>query len=277
MHSQFCTQHDPANDRVSYELGRELVKLQNLILSQMTAGNEFRNSIDSANEVMDPKGRMSPTEIARGIEQLLQSNLTMQSQLSEMGSQLQQSKSQVELLRKDLIDSQKTILTDPLTGAGNRRFFDLMLARFTAAQREEGDAYLMLIDLDDFKGINDQFGHAAGDQVLKFVATEMSKLHNDVSIARYGGDEFAVFMQTNEPEEAKQFADDVRRFFSTNSLRLARSKASLGRTRLSIGVARLRPDDDAASWFDRADGLLYRAKESGRNCVMVERLIDQER
>ncbi|MEM8667938.1 MAG: diguanylate cyclase [Planctomycetota bacterium] len=274
LHEQFCSTQDDANDRVSYALGKELLSLQKLILAQLSAGQTFSSSINTANSVIDTESQMSPAEIARGIEQLLVSNQTMQSQLNEMGSRLRQSQGQVDSLRKDLIDSHKSMLTDPLTGAGNRRFFDNLLSRLAAERQEDSNVFLMLIDLDDFKGINDQFGHAAGDQVLRFVSAETVKLRPEISLARYGGDEFALFMDSCSTEEATDFADQVRRFFSSNSLRLARSKESLGRISLSIGVARLRPDDCADSWFERADGLLYRAKESGRNCVMVERSID---
>lgn len=274
LYDQFCTPQDSANDRVSLELSKELVRLQGMITNQRSAGQSFNSSISSANEAITAESDMTPTDIARHIGNLVQNNQSMQSQLSEMDSRLQESQSQVANLRKDLVDSQKTMMTDPLTGLGNRRFFDTLMNRAVSEDREASNVFLLLIDLDEFKEINDTFGHSAGDQVLRFVASETAKFRSDVSMARYGGDEFAVFLNTNNVEEATEFADQIRKFFSTNSLRLARSKESLGRIRLSIGVARLRPDDDASSWFDRADGLLYRAKESGRNCVMVERSVD---
>ncbi|MDG2222190.1 MAG: GGDEF domain-containing protein [Rubripirellula sp.] len=272
LHDQFCAQRNPANDHVSDVLDKELAQLQKLIVSQLSAGNEFKSSIDSASEAITPRSEISSVEITHGIEQLLRSNQAMQTKLTEMGSRLQESQGQVDILRQNLLDSQKTMLTDPLTGTGNRRFFDQLLNAAVEKADRDVPAFLILIDLDGFKGINDKFGHAAGDQVLKFVATETCKLRSDFSLARYGGDEFAIFMEAAGAEEADEFASELRHHFSTRSLRFSRSKELLGRISMSIGVARLRPDDDRASWFDRADGLLYRAKESGRNCVMTERL-----
>ncbi len=83
-----------------------------------------------------------------------------------------------------------------------------------------------------------------------------------------------MFLETSGVEEATQFADQIRRFFATNSLKFLQTGELLGRVGLSIGVARLRSEDDSESWFNRADQLLYRAKESGRNCVMVERILN---
>ncbi len=166
-------------------------------------------------------------------------------------------------------------MTDPLTGVGNRRYFDAMMDQAVKnIGHSDDELFLLLIDLDEFKNINDTFGHSAGDQVLRFVATETEKIRCDASIARYGGDEFAVFLQTKEAEEASQLANEIRHFFATNSLKFLQSGELLGRVGLSIGVARLRTEDDVESWFNRADQLLYRAKESGRNCVMVERILN---
>lgn len=162
------------------------------------------------------------------------------------------------------------MLTDPLTGVGNRRFIDHLLDQVIEKADRDVSAFLILIALDGFKAINDKFGHAAGDQVLKFVATETCKLPSDFSLARYGGDEFAIFMEATDVKDADEFASELRHYFSKRGLRFFRSKELLGRISLSIGVARLRADDDRATWFDRADGLLYNAKENGRNCVMTE-------
>jgi GGDEF domain-containing protein len=137
-------------------------------------------------------------EIAQGIEQLLRSNQAMQTKLNEMGSRLQESQGQVDVLQHNLLDLQKTMLTDPLTGVGNRRFFGQLLDQAIERADRDVSAFLILIDLDGFKGINDKFGHDAGDQVLEFVATETCKLRSDFPLVRYGGDEFAIFMEATD-------------------------------------------------------------------------------
>jgi len=196
-------------------------------------------------------------------------------QLQSAHDRLVESQAQVSNLRKDLDASQETAVTDPLTGVGNRRLFDVMMDRAVQrANEDSGNHFLYLIDLDKFKDINDTFGHSVGDEVLKFVAGEIQQIRSDLSIARYGGDEFAVFLKNVDVDQASSVADQVRRVCSTKKLTLTQSGEQLGRVGLSVGVACLRAEDDAQSWFQRADKLLYRAKESGRNCVMVERSRD---
>jgi diguanylate cyclase len=274
LHDQFCVPGDGVNERISLELANELGDLRSLISSQQSAGDNFNSSINSASETLSTNADAS-SEIRDCVAELLASNKNMQSKLHETSTRLQESQSQIAELRNDLVSSQKKAMIDPLTGVGNRRYFDAMMDQAVKNIGDSGDElFLLLIDLDEFKNINDSFGHSAGDQVLRFVATETEKIRSDALIARYGGDEFAVFLQTKETEEASQFANEIRRFFATNSLTFLQSGELLGRVGISIGVARLRTEDDRESWFNRADQLLYRAKESGRNCVMVERILN---
>lgn len=272
LHEQFCLPSDDASEQVSRELANRMSELGSLISSQLTAGDDFSDSINAANETLTSNTSAS-SEIRDCVTELLESNKHMQTQLQETSSRLKESQNQVAELRNDLVNSQKKVMTDPLTGVGNRRYFDMMMEQAVNDGLRDDELFLLLIDLDEFKNINDTFGHSAGDQVLKFVATETKKIRAGASIARYGGDEFAVFLETNEVEEATQYANEIRRFFATNSLKFLQTGEMLGRLGLSIGVARLRSEDDSESWFNRADQLLYRAKESGRNCVMVERVL----
>ncbi len=130
--------------------------------------------------------------------------------------------------------------------------------------------YLYLIDLDHFKEVNDAHGHVAGDFALKFVAASLTKLAKDATIARYGGDEFAIFIKVH-PDKALQLAEEFCRFFNNTDVVLPGSQISVGKVSVSAGAALFRPDDTTDSWFKRADKLLYDSKKSGRNRAMVER------
>lgn len=272
LHDQFCVVNSDVTDRLGAELSNQMAAFRSLINKQIDAGEEFSSSIHTANDTLEARPE-SPEDIETCITQLLQSNQSMESQLQSTQKRLNESQSQVEGLRKDLDDSQEKIMTDPLTGVGNRRFFDTMMTRSVGGTPESSSTFLVLVDLDEFKEINDNFGHSVGDDVLKFVSSEIQRIRADASIARYGGDEFAVFLTVEEAQQATDFANEIRRVCATNRLKHSSTGASLGRIGVSIGVARLRQDDDRESWFDRADKLLYRAKESGRNCVMAERAL----
>jgi diguanylate cyclase (GGDEF)-like protein len=149
---------------------------------------------------------------------------------------------------------------DALTGLHNRRFFHETLAREVArAHRYDRALALAVLDLDDFKAVNDRIGHLAGDAVLAEAAERMRDVVRTADIAcRVGGDEFAVILPEAGLEQATQL---VARIQGTVS---GRPVGQAGRLKLSAGVAELRSEDDASSLFERADEALYRAKQQGK-------------
>src|SRR5438093_644044 len=154
---------------------------------------------------------------------------------------------------------------DALTGLHNRRFFHETLARESArAHRYDRKLALVLFDLDDFKEINDKIGHLAGDSVLAEAAGRMRRVVRSADIScRVGGDEFAVVL----PESSLQDADQLyRRIQNAVS---ARPIGEVGKVFLSAGVAELRAEDDAITFFERADHALYRAKDAGKGRVVA--------
>jgi diguanylate cyclase (GGDEF)-like protein len=153
---------------------------------------------------------------------------------------------------------------DALTGLHNRRFFHETLARECArAHRYERKLSLIIFDLDDFKDINDRIGHLAGDAVLAEAAERVRDVVRTADIAcRVGGDEFAVILPESSIEDADQL---YRRLLNTVS---ARPIGQAGKLYLSAGVAELRAEDDPATFFQRADDALYRAKEAGKGRVV---------
>jgi diguanylate cyclase (GGDEF)-like protein len=154
---------------------------------------------------------------------------------------------------------------DALTGLHNRRYFHEMLAREVArAQRYDRKLALVVFDLDDFKAINDRIGHLAGDAVLAEAADRVREVVRSADIAcRVGGDEFAVLL----PESTLRDADQLyRRLEHAVS---ARPVAQVGRLHLSAGVTELRPDDNATTFFERADEALYQAKGAGKATVVA--------
>lgn len=276
LRDQFFS-HDPTSERnrtAAEELIASMLGLESLIQEQAEAGVEFETSIESANQQLK---EVLPTadELRECMREVRNSNSQMQVQLEQMKRRLNESQAEIHQLRESLTDSQRSMMIDPLTGVGNRRFFDSMIRQSLAfPDREHRYLFLMLIDLDNFKAINDDFGHDAGDAVIRYVASQIQRLAEYASLARYGGDEFAVFFNALTIEEGQQLAESICEAVFTNELQVARSELPLGRVSISVGVSLLRVSDDADSWFQRADRLLYNAKTSGRNRVMVERDLD---
>jgi diguanylate cyclase (GGDEF)-like protein len=149
---------------------------------------------------------------------------------------------------------------DALTNLHNRRYFHETLAReATRAHRYDRRLALVIFDIDDFKAINDRIGHLAGDAVLAAVAERVQSAVRGADIpCRVGGDELAVILPEATQADAEQLYKRVQ--FAVAS----RPLGPFERIRLSAGIAELRPEDDAKTFFERADEALYRAKEQGK-------------
>ena len=154
-------------------------------------------------------------------------------------------------------------ITDPLTGAYNRRYFLEMLERELERCRRTGHPLaLIMFDLDHFKSINDRFGHTAGDQVLKsLVAAFKERLRKTDCLARWGGEEFIVLLPDTPAEGAAGLAHELRTWLNRMKIQ------DVGHVTASFGVTGYRPEDVVDSIIQRVDGMLYRAKGNGRNCV----------
>ena len=154
---------------------------------------------------------------------------------------------------------------DALTGLHNRRYFHETLAREVArAHRYNRQLALIIFDLDDFKAINDRIGHLAGDGVLADAAARVRDVVRSADIScRVGGDEFAVILPESTMADADQLYRRIQHSVGTHPVGTA------GRLLFSAGVAELRGDDDAVSFFQRADNALYRAKEAGKGQIVA--------
>jgi diguanylate cyclase len=156
---------------------------------------------------------------------------------------------------------------DPLTLVGNRKSFDERFAQAMALRAEnEVPVAMLLWDLDNFKVINDTYGHRAGDRVLKTVATcFVSGLRPEDFIARIGGEEFVMLLAGLPFAKAEQIAEELRQ--AVAGLRF-HFRGSPVRVTSSCGLTDLRTGDSGSAAFDRADAALYRAKHGGKNlCV----------
>lgn len=152
---------------------------------------------------------------------------------------------------------------DPLTGAFNRLQFDARLEEEAERMRRgAGPTCLIALDIDYFKAINDDLGHAAGDRVLRdIVAVIRRRLRKTDMVFRVGGEEFTVLLANTPLSGASAFAEELRKRVRETALVPGR------RVTVSIGVAELQAGEDVQAWQRRADDLLYAAKHSGRDQV----------
>jgi len=155
---------------------------------------------------------------------------------------------------------------DALTSLHNRRYFHETLGREVArAHRYDRRLALILLDLDDFKVVNDRIGHLAGDAVLAEIAERVREVVRSADIAcRVGGDEFAVILPESTLEDADQLYARLRGAIA------ARPTTQAETLSVSAGIAELKRAEDPTSFFTRADGALYRAKAGGKGRVVAE-------
>jgi diguanylate cyclase (GGDEF)-like protein len=191
-------------------------------------------------------------------------NKGLEAQVAERTHALEQANQELE----------KLVRTDSLTGVANRRHFvERVQIEIQRARRETAPLSLLMIDLDHFKQINDTWGHAAGDDVLRhFSRIAVAPLRATDLIARIGGEEFAVLLPNTGLEGATEVALRILDVVRQQCVEFGSEQICYN---VSIGAAILAPGETRYdSLLKRADAALYRAKETGRNQVVVESALD---
>ncbi len=185
-------------------------------------------------------------------------------QATELGSRVRQ-------MHEELSEARRESGTDALTQLANRRAFDAALDQALLHAHASGTpALLLLLDLDHFKSVNDRFGHAAGDSVLKRVADALARsyLRRSDLVARFGGEEFAVLLTDVAPAGVMGLAE--RSLRAVRAVQFDDVEDGL-RATISVGVAPIEPHDTTSSWIERADRALYAAKREGRDRAVLGR------
>lgn len=168
---------------------------------------------------------------------------------------------ELERLKMEL---ERLVVVDPLTGVFNRRkFHETLGMSITSAMRNQHLFALLMLDIDNFKQINDRFGHQAGDEVLRIVCGLVgSSVRSADQLFRVGGEEFCLVATATDVEQAKTLAEKIRQVVESYGFPV------VGKVTISIGIAYFREGDTQQIIFARADSAMYRAKHNGRNCVM---------
>lgn len=173
--------------------------------------------------------------------------------------------SRVENQRKSL---ESQALRDPLTGLDNRRAFEIAIEALLHDMPSKTQASgLVLLDVDNFKSVNDKYGHQAGDKVLRGLAGLLNEyLRATESAFRLGGEEFVLLLPGTDAEGLRTRMENLRGRIEAN----LRCQGQI--ITASIGASQWQPGDTATSWLRRADAAMYRAKREGRNRVIVHEL-----
>ena len=191
------------------------------------------------------------------------------SRIERLRARIMELETETTALHRGLAAERRHARTDVLTGVANRAAFDERLSEELERRKRFRNAVSLLVwDVDLFKRINDDYGHRAGDAVLREVARALSARKRATDhLARYGGEEFVLLLIGTPVTEARRVAEQLRE--AVAALKFGFRGTPI-RVTASCGLTELRDDDDPQTAFDRADAALYRAKAAGRNCCIAD-------
>jgi diguanylate cyclase len=214
--------------------------------------------------------------LIREVEKLMKGHNELADKLDNTQHYLQLFASDSRELTDELTRVRLLSLTDELTSLPNRRAFMRRLEDEVArVQRYGFPLSFVLMDLDHFKSVNDEYGHAAGDEVLRVYSKNILSIfrHHDM-VARYGGEEFAVLLPNTDSDGAVRALNKVRR--RANETRWQTNGTMSNVPTFSAGVSLYKPGESASAFIERADKALYRAKRLGRNRIELDMTYENE-
>jgi diguanylate cyclase len=244
-----------------------LIELSQSVKDTYSETTSFKNTMDSCVDDLAKveKQGLCVEEVMTLVRNLVKDTQNIRRTTISFNAALSDAKTEIEALRAQLEKSQQDALYDALTGLCNRRYFDEELA----TQALKPNMYLILIDLDHFKKINDNYGHVMGDLVLKATAKKLQTTCRDGAQAfRFGGEEFAIIVPNSNFSKSRSLAESMRRAVEKIGVKDKRTGEMLGDIAVSMGVAELRKGMNPLALIEQADKHLYEAKRLGRNRVM---------
>ncbi len=212
-------------------------------------------------------------DIKNVFKELVDATANLRKSGENISLKLEESTREINHLRKDLQQVTVEAQRDFLTGVFNRKSFERLIdEQMLLAKEEKTELCLLMIDVDHFKMFNDKFGHLLGDEVLKIVArTITDTIKGRDVVARFGGEEFVVFLPETPIEGGVKVAEMIRNSIAGKSLKRRDTGETFGSITVSLGVSRFRPENDTLlTLIKRADDALYSSKHNGRNRVTRE-------
>lgn len=266
---------------IGYYLGSVRVKderetvLKTLSTILQTA-DELSHNVDTHNtELVDMERTVEDLDVSTElgqVQKLLLGHITkVISTNRKLEDDLVCSRYMLDQQARELDRTREEARTDELSQLGNRKAFNEELNYRLSKWKRQGTRFaLVLIDIDRFKWINDTHGHEAGDRVVSGVGELLRNcLPADDCVARYGGDEFALLLESEDRESAIETAERIRAAAETQGFSASGHGERVAIT-FSLGLAIVREGDTVESLFHRADGALYEAKSAGRNRLRIE-------
>lgn len=212
-----------------------------------------------------------PAEVLRVASDIIADTRRFVDNTQVMEESMQETTTQIEMLQEELVLARQEATIDALTGLHNRRGLDKSLqASLEDTMMNKKPLCVLMIDIDNFKTINDSHGHLIGDKVLISVGKLLSnQVRGDDYVARFGGEEFIVILQETPITAAFTVAEKIRSSVERLKLKQVKTGKSLDQITVSLGVASFRYEEAMEDFLNRCDEALYRAKKLGRNRSVI--------
>ncbi len=247
-----------ADEAVDGLIARTQVQVESFAHTMRAMHAETRGFGEDLAAAIDTRGALP------AIDEVARLTSTMIERVREAEIRLDAATREADDLRTALAEARGSARRDPLTDLPNRRAFDEAFAALAPGE----PVAIAICDIDHFKAINDTFGHAIGDRVLKAIGQALVEDCADCLVARYGGEEFVVLI-SGAANDAFAMLDRARARIAGKRFRSRDTNDLLGSVTLSAGVAAVRGSDTLEDVLTRADVALYSAKSAGRNCIQV--------
>ncbi|MGE5467862.1 MAG: diguanylate cyclase [Ignavibacteria bacterium] len=244
-------------------------------MSQSAAqANDHAHEVDSAlaqlSENLESESEAGAV-LGAGMETLRTQTRSMQGAVATLKGRLDESKREIEQLRQEVAKAREDALADSLTGLVNRRGFDMALgASLAAHDPEEAGPSLLILDIDFFKRVNDNYGHLFGDKVIRAVARILKENVKGKDVAaRYGGEEFCILLPDTPLDGARYVAEKIRAMVEKCRIKRLDNNEVVSNVTVSLGAACYRGGESPAEFLARADTALYKSKSGGRNRTTI--------
>ncbi len=257
---------EAARDKLHAELNALLVVLQH----EQTCLENYNRILDETRAGIADKNHSSTHLLRTAISMLAEATGNKMAENESTSKNFDRHAEEMQQVRLELDEYKRIANTDSLTRLANRRAFDEKLASIYDTSIGLHLSALVLLDVDNFKRINDTFGHPVGDKILASVASVIKmNVRKDGFVARSGGEEFAIILEGNNQEEIHVMCERIRLSLEKTPFRNSKSGIDYGQVTISIGYALASQAQNPGELYARADTAMYHAKETGRNRTVL--------